>query len=331
MAEETNPQGGVPQAPPSVEDRMMAFVNNESAKPVEETPEQAEAPAPAEEQQPQDLAPTDELTPEDIPDETPVEQSAVDEFEIVHNGQQKKLTREETIKLAQQGFDYTQKTQQLAEARKAIEVNLQRSQEALQLAPQVAQELATVKALESQLAQYQKVDWVSLASNDPLEYPKHRAQYDTLVSAYQQAVGQFQQKAGALTQRQQELRAEVIRAEYPKLLEKIPEWKDPAKYEQGAKEVRAYLLAEGAEPEAVDGLTDAVAVAIARKAMMYDRLVKSKIEKVKLARTAPPVTRPGATQGQGQARADQDQQLRGKLRKSGSLQDAAALLLNRMK
>ncbi len=73
-----------------------------------------------------------ELTPADLPDEAaPVEtQPAVEqEIEIVHNGQTHKIaTRAEQIDLMQKGFDYTQKTQTLAEASRAAAERVQRAE-----------------------------------------------------------------------------------------------------------------------------------------------------------------------------------------------------------
>src|SRR5574338_429364 len=112
MAEQTNPATGVAQVPLDVQQQMENFLTKFDGEqsPPQQAPEQPTAAPPVEAQQPDDLA-TEELTPDDIPAEEPQAQAAVDEFEIVHNGQQKKLNREETIRLAQQGFDYTQKTQ----------------------------------------------------------------------------------------------------------------------------------------------------------------------------------------------------------------------------
>ena len=170
MAEPTNPATGVTQEPPSVEQRMQAFLTQydeeqASPPPEPEQPSQPEVEAtPAESQ-----AQTDELTPDDIPDQEPQAQPTADEFEIVHNGQQRKLTREETIRYAQQGFDYTQKTQALAESQKQVQQVLQRAQQMEQLQNALAPDLAQVKAVEAQLQQYQNVDWVRVATDNPLE------------------------------------------------------------------------------------------------------------------------------------------------------------------
>lgn len=334
MAEPTNPTG-VEQAAPTDEQRMARFLEQhdreqQAAVAPPDTPKEAPPEPKAQTaDQPESQAP-DEVTPDDIPDD-PVEAQPTDEaFEIVHDGQQRKLSREETIKYAQQGFDYTQKTQALAEKAKHIDASLQRVAELEQLAPLVAQDLAQVKAIEAQLSQFQKVDWVALATNDPLEYPKWRAQFDQLQTAYNAASYQLQAKATQLNQGRQELTAQRLQQEFPKLLERIPAWRDPAKYETGARELKSYLIKQGADPARVDSMADSLEASIAYKAMQYDKLVQAKTEKVKQLRTAPPMSKPGASQSSSST-GEKTKELQARLSKTGDIRDAAALLLNRWK
>ena len=117
MAEQTTtPATAVEQGPPSA-DSLESILEAQFG----DTPE----PKPPKEQpEPEKEAATDddgpELTADDIIDDeepkAPQSEPNV-EFEIVHNGQQHRLSREETIKLAQQGFDYAQGTQRLSDER----------------------------------------------------------------------------------------------------------------------------------------------------------------------------------------------------------------------
>jgi hypothetical protein len=324
--DETNPATGVP--PPSVLDRMTAFVDNEQA---EIEPEQAEeVVAEPESPQPEPEQASDEVTADDFPDETP-EPSAPDAFEIVHNGQQHSLTREDVIRYAQQGFDYTQKTQAVAQKDKELSARLERLAQIEQVNQVVAADLATVKAFEAQLRQYQNVDWVRLATDEPLEYPKYRAQYDQLSNGYQEAVRQYQTKQRTVQEETSRLKAQRAQEERVKLVERIPEWKDPQKYQAGATALRSWLIGQGAAEQEVDGLTDSLAVSIAYKAMKYDQLAQAKADKVKQLRTQPPVTRPGAAPAKGQAQADRQREYAQRLKKTGDIRDAAALLFTRMK
>lgn len=241
--------------------------------------------------------PDGDLTADDLPDdEEPGKEASEGDaaFEIVHNGQPVKLTREQTIEYARQGFDYTQKTQAVAEMRRASEAVLQRAAEVEQMMPLIAQDLAMVKAIEAQLQQFAGIDWVGLATNDPLEYPKVQAQYNKLMQGYQAATQQFQQKAQRVVQERQNIAAWQLQQEAQTLTRLVPEWSDPQKFQAGAAELRSYLLSQGANQAAVDGLSDALAVSIARKAMLYDKLKSQKDSRSKQLRDSPPVVRPGA-------------------------------------
>lgn len=293
MAETATGQAPAEQAPLDAESAVglleSAFAGEQPAP--KRAPEQAEeVPQEAESDQA-----SDELGPDDLPDEEGTPQSLnADEFEIVHNGAQVKLDRAKTIEFAQKGFDYTRKMESITTREKEVEARLQRSAEIEQLVPHVAQELATVKAFEARLQEYANVDWVRLATEDPLEYPKHRAQYDQLVQGYQAANGQLQQKAGYVAQARQQFTAQKVQQESAKLIEAIPAWKDPAKYQAGAQELSGWLVKQGADPARVAALSDSFEVQIAYKAMLYDKLVSAKADRSKQLRAAPPVVRPGA-------------------------------------
>ena len=325
---ETTPTTGVPaSAPADPLVAIQAYLEREEKSP-KSAPEEA---APTVEPRTDAAAEPSEpdaqgLTPEDIPDETvPVAPSPpADAFEIVHNGEQHKLSREETIRYAQQGFDYTQKTQALAEERRQMDARLQRVAQIEQVAPQLQQAQAQLMALHNQVQRYQGVDWVRLANDDPLEYSKVRAQFDVINQTYQQAHGQYQQLRGAVDEQQRALRADVLRSESAKLIERIPAWKDPEKRKSGMTELRSWLISEGVAPEEVEGLSSSVAASIAYKAMQYDRLLKAKTGKVKELRSAPPLTRPGAAPEAGSAKADRQKQLLQRSQKSGDIRDAAA-------
>lgn len=331
MEQQTNPQGEVSQGMSDV-DRVSRFLSQPPSQGPDEDREQPTSPEPTEATQPseesQSQAP--EPTVEDLDAGEVQGQPAVDAFEIVHNGQAKKLTREEAIKYAMQGFDYTQKTQAVAAKDRAIEQQLRVLSEVQQAQPYLMQERAQVAAIQQQLGAYQNFNWVELATNDPMGYPAVRAKYDVLQQAYQQAVGQYQAKENAVNQHLGQVKQARLAQEYSRVADLIPEWKDPQKRQSGEQALaKHYEQTYGASLEDLNGrLTDAFSMAVAYKAMKYDQLVRAKGDKVKQLRTAPPVTVPGAKTGN--AKADKGRELEAKLRKSGSLEDAAALLLNRM-
>lgn len=280
----------------------------------EAQPEQAqESPAAA----PEGDADENGLTPDDIPaDEAEIPQPAEGELEIVHNGRRLKVTRDEAVKLAQQGYDYTAKTEQLAAERRQVAEMLEQARNVQQMHVALADEMATLKSLDKQLEPWQNVDWVRLATDEPLEYARYRAQYDQMWQSRQAAFQQFQSKAQAVQAQQAQVTQQMLRQELGKLQEKIPAWKDSERFQRDARDVRSYLMEQGADAAEVDNLTSAVAVSVAYKAMQYDRLLKSKGERNKQVRTAPPVMKPGSPVTRGeQAKAD-FRDMRGQLKQA---------------
>ena len=89
MAEAANPATGANQEPPDIQQRMESFLTRFDAGETEEPEQPSESPAQA--AQPEGQA--DEPTLEDVPDEVPAQPSEAGGFEIVHNGQQRKLSR----------------------------------------------------------------------------------------------------------------------------------------------------------------------------------------------------------------------------------------------
>lgn len=331
MAEQAaaNPQ---PEAAPelSIEERLNRLYSP-PRKPAEPE-QQAEAPqddapdVPADAQPAQDEGQSEEVSPDDIPDDENAKPGSADEFEIVHNGTQVKLDRAKAIELAQKGFDYERKTAAVAEKSRAVEARLQQAEELAQLVPAISKELAQVEALQQQLSQWQNVDWVQLATNDPLEYPKYRAQFDTLKNAFDHAKSALDESGQKFMKQKAALARQRMQEELPRLQELIPQWKDPEKFRQGSAELRAYLVKQGVPEERVDAMNSALEVSLAWKAKEYDRLVAAKADKVKQMRQAPPVVKPGALGTTQTAAQKQVQQVRQNLKKSGDWRDAAYLL-----
>lgn len=102
------------------------------------------------EEEPQQPAETEEEEPaEEVQPET---ETAEQEVEIKVNGQVKKVKLSEAVNLAQMGFDYTQKTQALAERQRQLDTFLAQQQQQQQPDPlkQTEQEFQAVAALVEQ-------------------------------------------------------------------------------------------------------------------------------------------------------------------------------------
>jgi hypothetical protein len=126
----------------------------------------------------------------------PEEDNAEEEpeyVEIKHNGKPVKMRLDEVLEHASKGFDYTQKTQEIAEQRRQIEAYAQAAQQRFQLQQQTIQQTAQLYAMDSQLANYQNVNWDQWMDQDPLEASKGWQKYQMLESQRNKLAGDIKQ------------------------------------------------------------------------------------------------------------------------------------------
>lgn len=232
--------------------------------------------------------PADELSPEDLEAQP---EEGDDSLELNHNGEIKRVSKEEARKLAQMGLDATQKWQAAAETQKQNEQMRAAMQARLQLHPQMIDAAATLKSYDAALRQYQNTDWVRLSQDDPIGYSQARAQFDQLRDGYGQASANFQRVAQSAQQIESQLDAGVVHAQSMRVLEALPEWKDPQRRAADQGRIRNYLASEGISDEEMNTLADSRLLLIARKAQLYDQAMSAK--KGRQQQNAPASLRPG--------------------------------------
>ena len=159
-------------------------------------------------EEPVEAAEEDEQEIEAAPDEDKPEDEP-EYVEITHNGKPVKLTVDEVLEHASKGFDYTVKTQQLAEQRKQIETLAQNVQQQYQLQQATIQETSKLYAMDSALQNYQNVNWDAWMDQDPIEASKGwqkfqmlKSQRDETANAIQQAQTRTQYMTQAQLQQQ---------------------------------------------------------------------------------------------------------------------------------
>lgn len=224
--------------------------------------------------------------------------------------------------------DYTQKTQSLAEQRKAFEQHAQAvAQERNFYANHVSQIVQQLSANIQQLPSDAQL--AQLAKTDPAAYVQARAERDVKIQELQQAQ-QIQQQIEYQKQIDSERNfAQTLEHERNSLLTKLPEWKNEKVAAKEKSDIAGYLTAEGYTQEDLSGLTDHRALLIARKAMLYDRMVKGNQSPQKQTQTqgkrpAPRALPAGAQRTGAPPKAPKE--IVQKFKSSGSMQDALALL-----
>ena len=255
-------------------------------------------------------------------EETEVEEEELPQtFKVKAAGEEKDVTLDELIKGYQLGADYTKKTTEVAEQRKAVEAERQAIEEAKYARDVYAQRLQAME--EFIVSQAPQEDLASLKENDPIGYAVKVAELQekkeqlSAIRAEQERIAQVQQaeRAQAMQQR--------VAQEAQKLTQVLPEFSDPTKGENLRKEIRTYGKSLGFTDEELSSVYDSRHVVTLHKAMMYDKLQKSKPALTKKVAEAPKMMKSGTV-----AKANNNDTIKKQtqqLRSSGKVRDAAAL------
>ena len=222
--------------------------------------------------------------------------------------------------------DYTRKTQELAEARKQLEVNYEEIQR------ERAQYAQMLPALQERLQQpvEQEPDWDTLYDTDPTMAAKAerqwRKQQEERQAQLQAVEAERQRMMGLEQQRMEQMQAQYFEQQRELLPELIPEWRDNSVASKEAKDIRGFLLKEGFSEQDVNGLTNATLVKLARKAMLYDQGHTRATEAKKKPKTQKAKTLKAGSRGsQPRPKTGQQQALQ-RARSTGRVADAAAAI-----
>ena len=260
-------------------------------------------------------------------DESEVEEEELEEtrYTVKAAGEEKEVTLEELMQGYQLGADYTKKTQELAENRKAVEAEARAIIEAKQVRDTYAQRLQAIEQFLTS-GQDSSEDLAAMKENDPIGYAVKVAELTekkeqlAQVRAEQQRIAQQQQ-----AEQQQEM-DKFVQQEATKLSQVLPEFSDPTKGEQIRNEIRNYGKSVGFTDNELSQVYDSRHVLMLHKAMMYDKLQKSKPAVNKKVAQAPKMVKSGTKVKEGN-RDIRKQQLN-KLKQTGKVRDAAALFEN---
>jgi len=243
---------------------------------------------------------------------------------IVVDGKTINLSKAELADAYKNGLrqsDYTRKTMEVAEQRKAADAEIHKATQERQEYASNLQKMAA--QIESALNQQQQIDWEHLLDNNPAEYLKQQHLYQRRQAAYQKNIQQQQHLAHIAQAEQAHHLESVLHTQQEELLAKLPDWKDSRKAEAESNAIRRYLLEQGFEHHLVDSIADHKAVLLGRKAMLYDAMMSKANAAVKRVTSIPQkVVRPGVGEspgGEGRQAAMQ------RLAKSGRVEDAASL------
>ena len=273
---------------------------------------------------------------EDDDEEYDVDESEVEEvldeesyYTVKVDGEEKSVSADELVKSYQLEQAAQKRMQEAAEVRKTSEAE---AQALSQQREQYAQALQSLQAQLDTAGEQPQEYWDTLYSEDPMEYMRQReAQRDRKeamekVKAEQTRI-QEEQQHEAMQQRQT-----LLAEQQEKLLEALPEWKDPEVAQKQKQEIVSYAQRTlGFSEQEVSNIADARGVLAIRKAYLYDQLMAQKPVAQKKVKKAPKVTKSGKPATKAQSNAKRSKQALERLNKTGSKDAAVDLLLERMR
>ena len=319
------------QSPQSRLETMLGDSIESDVKPPELQEEEEQTPLEAEAEATEEVE-SEEAT-EEPDEEVEEEEQSQDEvpaiLKLKVNGEDVEKPLDEVVALAQQGLDYTQKTQQVAEQRKELEAYAesikaqeQAFQEQMQLNNVLIEDVAKITSLDQQLNQYANVNWQQLSDNDFVEAQKLFFSYNQLQQERSQLVSQFEAKKQQVVQKQSQLMAEKIAKGKEVLAKEIPNW---------SPETNQALLSTGKDygfsDAELNSIVDPRHVKVLHDAMQWRKLQQNSTVKKKVS-SAKPVVKPGSKDTKAEANSNH-RNLREQLRKTGK-SDAAQKLIENM-
>lgn len=292
----TNPEQASNEQPTEEEESLVDNFVADQAEPEEDYVEEVEEVEVSEEEEIQETSPS---------------------YTVKVDGEEFEVDLDELRNGYQRQSDYTKKSQSVAEMRKAYEANLQSVQQERDQYQQVLANMENYQNLE--LKKYQELDWASLKEDDPVEYMEKRIEFQDA----KDKVNQVRQEQMAVQQKtQQEVYQNIqhkVQEEAELLATALPEYSDPSSNLK--TELRDFAINMGFSEQDVNGITDHKVVLVLHKAMLQERANSSTSSKVKkgpakVIKAGVPVTKKQRVARDVQAKRD-------RLRKTGSVNDAA--------
>lgn len=230
------------------------------------------------------------------------------------------VTEEELVNGYLRQSDYTKKRQKESEEFKTkmeeLETQIVEYSEGL---------LDFVTETELRLLEYQEIDWDSLKAEDPETFNQLYSDALYTEKKYrdaQERLGKIKEESAAKLKAQQE---DYLNQQKELVQTLIPEW------DQVAGKIKSYLTSEGFEDSEINALSNAKIAVLADKARKYDELQTKRetISKSKLSKKVPKMVKSGSPSSTGSGKAKATQKAHARLRQTGSIDDAVAVLLSR--
>jgi len=248
-------------------------------------------------------------------------------YAVTIDGETSEVPLDELISGYQRKATFTQRQQELAEKRKTLEERIQNvpaQEAALQQTYEQYQGVLTQLHQQMQSAnQPANLDWDALERENPVQWLKlkelERQKAGEMQAVHAERVRMQQLLAGENDKKLQE----HLMIEKGLMLEKIPEWANGDLQANEQRKLLEFGKAIGFSDDELNGIYDSRAVVVLRDAMRYNQLTNG--DKIKAAKSKIGSVKGGNQETSRRVRSRQVKSKREQLRRTGKVDDAAAL------
>jgi hypothetical protein len=208
------------------------------------------------------------------------------------DGETRSVPLKDVIKSFQLEGHVNNKSMELSNAKRAFEAEQQQVRDVLKQQIDRNEALGGL-AVQQLQAEFQRIDWNGLRTQDPGQYAALMADFQQRNQQIQGFVQQVQQQKAQEAQVQQQQLNARIPQEKERVLEARPEWRDPAVYRKDHEQIVAYAKNSGFTDAELNSLYDSRYLLTLHDAARYRALQAAKPAATKLVREAPKMAKPG--------------------------------------
>lgn len=230
-------------------------------------------------------------------------------YKVKVRGEEHEVTIDDLLKSYMMESDYRVKTSETAEMKRELKEKLSD----LDARYQEAKEL-----LEAEREDLESDDMKLMKEIDPDWYYKKVENIDR----------REKRLAATLERRKEEAKAkhaENLAKAREELTRLVPDWLDSTKQAAESQDIVKIMTELGYKDDELNNITDPRVFALARKAMLFDKINKQD-PGAKRVNTPTITAKPGAAQSKATVKSAEDKALQSRLKRTGSVEDAQALL-----
>jgi len=301
--------------------RLTALLESELEPPTADDDgdpaDEAETVDAEDEEQPDDLLSEEEVEDPTVETEEDTEAEAEAEIDETYEVDGENLTISE-LKLGWlRQKDYTVKTQNLSAQRKAFEAQSEQTEATMN---------ALMNAAGMDLARFENVNWEKYAVENPEQYAQAKAAFEQTQSTHAFIKAQADEWTKQQQQRTDQAQREAAKESLTVLKTNIPNWNNELYYK-----IASYAQKDlGVTTEEFNKVADHRLITALYKAMQFDQ-AKSVAVKKKVKTSASKNLTGSKADSTAVVSDDSERKAMSQLKNSGRIEDAAAVLLSRMK